>query len=46
MATSRSSLRVAGAIDLAHPAGAQRADDFVGTETAAGAQRHRMRPRL
>jgi hypothetical protein len=33
-------LRVAGAVDLAHPAGAERREDFVGPETGPGSQRH------
>ena len=33
-------LRIAGAIDLAHSAGAERAEDLVRTEARAGAQRH------
>ena len=32
---------VARAIDLAHAAGAERGEDFVGTEAGAGGQRHR-----
>ena len=32
--------RVAGAIDLAHPAGAEQRKDFVGTEMDTGCQRH------
>ena len=34
-ATSRSKPRVAGAIDLAHPAGAEWHEDFVGSESGA-----------
>jgi hypothetical protein len=36
--------RVAGPIDLAHAAGAERGDDFVWTQTGPGRQ-HRVRPR-
>ena len=35
--------RVAGAVDLAHPAGAQRREDFVGTEPDAAVDRHGCR---
>ncbi|HEV8702079.1 MAG TPA: hypothetical protein VGV60_12470 [Candidatus Polarisedimenticolia bacterium] len=34
---------VAGAIHLSHPAGADGAEDFVGTESGAGSQRHGAR---
>ena len=33
-------IRVARAIDLAHPAGAQRAEDFVRAEASAGGEGH------
>ena len=32
--------RVARSIDFAHPAGAERADDFVGAESSAGSECH------
>ena len=34
-------LRVARAVDLAHPARAERREDLVGTETCSGGERHR-----
>ena len=40
IATSRSSLRVARAIDLAHSPGAEGRDDLVRAEAAAGRKRH------
>ena len=40
MATVRSSRCVAGAVDLAHSAGAERAGDFVGAEASARGERH------
>ena len=43
IATSRFELRVARAIDLAHPAGAERAEDFVRAEASAGLQGHWLR---
>src|SRR5207249_2597630 len=33
-------LRVAGAVDLTHPAGTERGDNLVRSEAAAGCQRH------
>jgi len=35
--------RIAGTIDGAHAAGAERRDDFVATETRSGSQRHRRK---
>src|SRR5262245_27851800 len=35
---------VTGAVDLAHPAGADGGEDFVGTKSRALAQRHRQNP--
>jgi hypothetical protein len=32
--------RVLGAVDLAHAAGTERGDDFIGTETRAGRKTH------
>ena len=43
MATSRLSVRVARAIDLAHAAGADVRRDFVRAETSAGSQGHEVR---
>ena len=40
IATSRSEPRVAGAVDLAHAARAERTGDAVGTEASAGRDRH------
>ncbi len=36
---------VAGAVDLAHPAGAKRRDDFVRTDPGAWSERHVGEPR-
>jgi hypothetical protein len=36
-------LRVRGPVDLAHAAGADLRGDLIGTDTAAGCQRHRRR---
>ena len=43
IATSRLSLRVAGAIDLAHAAGADGGEDLVGAEARARGQRHGLK---
>ena len=39
-ATSRFELRVPRAVDLPHPARAQRREDLVGAESCSGGQRH------
>jgi hypothetical protein len=39
-------LRIAGAIDLAHPARADLGGDFIRAESGAGSQSHAIRPEL